>query len=72
MRSLKRCLISTILLAGLGLGSVGCSTESFLAGLSLGWLLGSQDLLATSEYTCYRDGQLIDCSAVPIDLMPGN
>jgi hypothetical protein len=72
IRTRKRSGIAV--LAVLTVGLAGCS-EWLLAthavtGLA-GWLASTTRTTAqTSEYTCYRNGEPIDCASLPEDVLP--
>ncbi len=63
--------ITTWLVAALAavalLGTTGCTgwlVGSRLATFGAGWLLRDLTVPTTTETTCYRNGELIDCSEV--------
>ena len=48
--------------------STGCTERLLLSNvvpLTAGWLLHDYTAPTTTETTCYRNGELIDCSELP-------
>ncbi len=64
-----RICVSSVLAVGMVAGSAGC-TQDFLTGFAAGWFTGTRGLLGTTEFTCFRNGQPVDCDTLPVDLLP--
>ena len=67
---IRKLMIATLLASLLVFGA-GCVEWLVAAGagsLGVGYWLGTN--VASGQSTCYRNGEPIDCSLVPSDLMP--